>query len=130
MNKLTLFIIALLLSPVAVAATPIEQRMADYNPDGNLTFDAKRGEALWHQQRMVDGKQRDCNTCHGKDLTQAGKHVKTGKVIEPMAYSANKERFTKLKKVKKWFKRNCKWTYGRECTTQEKGDLLKYLSQY
>ncbi len=130
MNKILIFVVAILFSSIALATTPIDQRMADYNPDGNLIFDAKRGEDLWNQKRMVDGKQRDCNACHGKDLTQPGEHVKSGKVIKPMAYSVNKERFTKLKKVKKWFKRNCKWTYGRECTTQEKGDLLKYLSQF
>ncbi len=130
MNKILAFTVTLLLSSAVMATTPIEQRMADYNPDGGLTFDAKRGEELWNQQRMFEGKQRDCNSCHGQDFTQSGKHIKSGKIIEPMAYSVNKERFTKLKKVKKWFKRNCKWTYGRECTTQEKGDLLKYLSQF
>ncbi len=130
MNKILVFVAVVLLSPTVIAATPVEQRMMDYNPGGDLVFDAKRGEELWNQQRMVEGKQRNCNSCHGKDFTQSGKHVKSGKVIKPMAYSANKERFTKLKKVKKWFKRNCKWTYGRECTTQEKGDLLKYLSQF
>ncbi len=118
------------MASAASATTPIEQRMNDYNTSGNLTFDAKRGEQLWNKKRMVDGKQRDCNTCHGDDLTRSGEHVKSGKIIKPMAYSVNKERFTKQKKVEKWFKRNCKWTYGRECSTQEKGDLLKYLSQF
>ena len=41
--------------------------------------------------------------------------------------SAAKKRFKKLKKVEKWFKRNCKWTFGRTCTEQEKGDMLAYL---
>ncbi|TBR21868.1 MAG: DUF1924 domain-containing protein, partial [Candidatus Nitrosotenuis sp.] len=30
--------------------------------------------------------------------------------------------------VEKWFKRNCKETLERECTPQEKGDFLAYLS--
>lgn len=46
-----------------------------------------------------------------------------------MAASVNPKRYTKMKKINKWFKRNCKWTLGRECTNQEKGDILKYLSQ-
>ncbi|MCP4267412.1 MAG: DUF1924 domain-containing protein, partial [Candidatus Brocadiaceae bacterium] len=66
-------------------------------------------------------------TCHGSDLNQAGKHVRTNKLIKAMAPSANPERYTKVKKIKKWFLRNCKWTLGRECTAQEKGDVLAYL---
>jgi len=30
--------------------------------------------------------------------------------------------------VAKWFRRNCKTVLGRECTAQEKGDILTYLS--
>ncbi len=44
-----------------------------------------------------------------------------------MAVSVNPERFTKTKKIKKWFKRNCKWAWGRECTAQEKGNFLTYF---
>jgi hypothetical protein len=46
-----------------------------------------------------------------------------------MAPSVDAERYTDLGKMEKWFKRNCKWTWGRECTPQEKGDLLEYLRQ-
>ena len=45
-----------------------------------------------------------------------------------MARSVNPERLTEVKKLNKWFLRNCKWTYGRECTAQEKGDILVWLS--
>ena len=31
------------------------------------------------------------------------------------------------KKIEKWFKRNCKEAWGRECTAQEKADFLTYL---
>ncbi len=128
----TLLLLTLLLGVGnAYGQTPIQQRMAFYNPDGQLTFSAERGETLWKKTNIAeDGKVRRCTTCHGDDLSQPGKHAKTGKVIDPLAPSANAKRFTKLKKVKKWFKRNCKWTFGRECTTQEKGDLLMYLSQF
>ena len=53
--------------------------------------------------------------------------TKTGKVIDPMAPSVNPKRFTDAKEIEKWFKRNCTWTVGRECTPQEKGDFLSYL---
>jgi len=48
-------------------------------------------------------------------------------VIDPMALSVNPERYTDPDKIEKWFLRNCKWTLGRECTAQEKGDVLTYL---
>ena len=79
----------------------------------------------------TDGEftERSCTSCHTKDLTAAGKHIKTNKVIKPMAPSSNAERFTDSKKVEKWFKRNCKWTIGRECTAQEKSNFLVYINK-
>lgn len=56
-----------------------------------------------------------------------GKHSVTGKPIDPLAPAANPERFTNPAKVEKWFKRNCKDVLKRECTPQEKGDVLTYL---
>ena len=44
-----------------------------------------------------------------------------------MAPSVNPKRLTDRSKIEKWFKRNCKWTLGRECTPQEKGDILTFL---
>ena len=123
--------IAIIFFSQAASAITLDELYKYYNPDGKLNFSAERGNKLWHQQRVdEEGKTRDCTSCHGKDPTKPGEHIKTGKVIDPFAASVNKERFTELKKVKKWFKRNCKWTYGRECTSQEKGDLLKYFSQF
>ena len=73
------------------------------------------------------GKERNCGSCHTTDLAKQGKHARTGKVIKPMAPSVNAKRLTEVKKIKKWFVRNCKWTLGRECTAQEKGDVLAFL---
>jgi cytochrome c553 len=132
MKKLViLFLSILLVCLPAFAGNGLDEALALYKGSENLTFDAKRGEKLWHKKfpGKKEGKTRDCTACHGKDLTTGGKHVRTGKPIDPMAPSVNKERFTKLKKIKKWFKRNCKWVMGRECTNQEKGDILTYLSQ-
>lgn len=130
MKRIVLIVFLVCSSSLSIAS-PIDELMKYYNPGGELNFEAARGKALWFSQRTdEDGKVRDCTVCHGKDLTKKGEHAKTGKVIEPLATSVNDERFTKLKKVKKWFKRNCKWTFGRECTAQEKGDILQYLSQF
>ena len=115
---------------MANAQTVLDEALQLYSEGGTLTLSEKNGEKLWPKKYTgEDGKERSCQTCHGTDLKKRGKHAKTGKAIEPLAPSVNSERFTELKKIKKWFKRNCKWTLGRECTNQEKGDFLKYLSQ-
>ena len=46
---------------------------------------------------------------------------------EPLAPFANPERFTRPEKVAKWFKRNCRDVLARECTAQEKGDVLAFV---
>lgn len=86
-------------------------------------FSAESGRARWFEDH--DG--RSCTSCHSESLRVRGRHQKTGKLIEPMAPSVNPERLTKRRKINKWFLRNCKWTLGRECTAQEKGDFLLWL---
>jgi hypothetical protein len=88
-------------------------------------FSAEAGRATWFK----DANGRSCTSCHTDSVHAQGRHERTGKVIEPMAPSVNPERLTKRKKINKWFLRNCKWTFGRECTAQEKGDILVWLSQ-
>jgi Domain of unknown function (DUF1924) len=50
-----------------------------------------------------------------------------GKVVEPLAPSANPDRLTDRRDVEKWFKRNCKQVLGRECTAVEKGHFITFL---
>ena len=97
---------------------------------GAAAGDAARGEQLWVQQFKVAGQQRSCAACHGINPGAAGKHLRTGKAIEPMAPAANPQRLTDAAKVEKWFKRNCKWTMGRECSAQEKSDFIAYLKHW
>ena len=129
--KKTLFVSVLLMVAHAAMAQPVvDDALKTFSEGGKLKFDAQRGQALWVKKFPAeDGKVHQCTTCHGEDLTKNGKHATSGKLIEPMAPSVNPQRYTEIKKINKWFKRNCKWTLGRECTNQEKGDLLKYLSQ-
>ena len=87
-------------------------------------FDASRGEQFFTSRHDGDWS---CSTCHTDNPTEPGKHVVTKKDIAPMAPAANSERFTKIEKVEKWFKRNCKDLLKRECPAQEKGDVLTYL---
>jgi len=90
-------------------------------------FSAQHGEQLWNREFTVSVQPRSCATCHTSDPRLTGKHVRTRKLIKPMAPSVNPDRLTDQRKIEKWFKRNCKWTLGRVCTTQEKGDVLEYL---
>ncbi|MBL3588585.1 MAG: DUF1924 domain-containing protein [gamma proteobacterium endosymbiont of Lamellibrachia anaximandri] len=121
--------LALLMVP-AVKADSVEALKALYQSQGAKDFNREVGKALWNKilHHRQSGRQRSCVDCHGNNLKLPGKHIRTGKVIEPLAPSVNPKRFTDQRKVEKWFIRNCKWTMGRECSSQEKGDLLVYLS--
>ena len=122
----------LLLTPILLSeasAGSANELLQQYQSQSSGTFDARRGETLWGQSNSLQGTARSCSSCHGDDLKKAGQHQRTQKTIDPMAPSVNPQRFTDYKKTEKWFKRNCKWTLGRECTLQEKGDLLSFLRQ-
>ncbi len=130
MNRKLIGVTALLVAiPFYAMADAVSELEAEYQTQGAGPFSATAGEAFWNKN-FIDaktGEERNCTTCHGTDLAKQGKHARTGKVIEPMAPSVNPERLTEVTKIKKWFIRNCKWTLGRECTAQEKGDVLAFL---
>lgn len=90
-------------------------------------FSAARGKTL-HTASHTGGKADtpSCTTCHGNDPRSAGRTA-AGKVVEPVAVSANASRYTDPAKVEKWFKRNCNEVLGRECSAQEKGDWLSFM---
>jgi len=113
-------------------ATPVDDLLVEYRSTGVETFSAEAGKALWSQEftNAKTGKIRQCTTCHTADLRKEGKHARTGKVIKPLAPSVNPKRLTDVKKIRKWFKRNCKWTLGRECNAQEKGDMLLFIQNF
>ena len=106
----------------------VNNLLQNYEKQGANTADAEQGKQLW-QKTFNNNGERSCASCHTNDLTQNGKHIKTKKDIKPMSPSVNPERLTDSKKVNKWFKRNCKWTYGRECTAQEKSNILVYIEK-
>ncbi len=118
----------ILTSPV-LAGDTVTTLLQEYHTQAAQTFSADAGRQLWNQSFVAaNGDQRSCSTCHTSDPAQAGKHTRTGKRIEPLAPSVNPERLTETREIRKWLKRNCKWTLGRECTAREKGDLLTYLN--
>ena len=122
----TLIFTTLLILPGWVKASDVSDALiAEFRLETTDEFSAERGAALWEK----DFGGRSCTTCHTESLYGKGRHQKTGKIIEPMAPSVNVERLTDRRKMKKWLLRNCKWTLGRECTSQEKGDILLWLSR-
>lgn len=117
-----------MLVPVATLADTTDQALADYRAQGAGTFDGDAGRRLWNtEQSTADRTTRSCVSCHGADPTRPGRHVRTDETIKPMAPSINPKRLTEQREIEKWFLRNCKWTFGRECSAQEKGDILSYL---
>lgn len=134
MKKTYLFILVfagLSTGGVMAETTAINKLLNVYKQQGATTPNVQAGQRLWHKTFTGTGQfsKRSCTSCHGDDLKRAGKHVKTNKIIKPMAPSVNPERLGKKRNIRKWFKRNCKWTLGRECTATEKANLLVYLSQ-
>ena len=87
-------------------------------------FSVERGALFFNNTHANDWS---CASCHTQNPAVMGKHAKTGKAIDPLAPSANAERFTDVGKVEKWFKRNCNDVVDRPCTVTEKGDVLSYL---
>lgn len=113
------------------AAPAIETLMQEYRQQGVMKGDPAAGKQLWNQKFSNNsaGQSRSCALCHTADPRAVGKHARTGKPIEAMAPSVNSKRFSDVKKVHKWFTRNCKWTLGRECSAQEQADVLLYISK-
>lgn len=118
-------------TPIFAAQNAIDSLIQEYTAAGANQGDAQRGEKIWNQtfQGQAPHSERSCTTCHGANLKNNGKHASTGKSIEPLAPSVNTKSLTEIKKIKKWFMRNCKWTIGQECSAQQKADILTFLKQ-
>jgi hypothetical protein len=133
--KISQFIIAALMiisMGIARADTQTVERLIEYyKSQGVSAANIEQGKQLWQKKFPAKApfSERSCSTCHGSDLTKTGKHIRTGKLINAMAPSVNPQRLTKIKKVEKWFKRNCKWTLGRECSVQEKANLILFINK-
>jgi len=120
----------LLLATGAQASEAVVQaQMEQYKQQGANAGDAARGKALWNESHMQAklGEMVSCASCHHSDLSRTGEHIRTAKLIEPMAPSVNPERLSDPAKIEKWFSRNCEWTLGRDCTPQEKADFLAFI---
>ncbi|HEX5364466.1 MAG TPA: DUF1924 domain-containing protein [Gallionella sp.] len=129
-RKIGLALLLLASATPALAEKP-KDFISTYSTQAGSGFtpSAARGKSFFGKDWGVSKDMPKCASCHGNDLKANGKHVITGKVIEPFSPSANPERFTSTKKVEKWFKRNCKEVVGRECTAAEKADFIQFVTQ-
>jgi hypothetical protein len=127
--KRLFLMLGLLLAVRPVFAESPESVLASIKSEASGT-PGFQGFSATHGETFFKAKQKgelSCSSCHTDNPSAEGKHAKTGKIIKPLAPSANAERFTDIAKVEKWFKRNCNDVIERACTPQEKGDLLAYL---
>ena len=126
MVRLAFLALVALLFPLLAFAAPVDDLLQQYRAQGAKDFSAAAGEKLWVAPHpdAAGGEPRKCALCHTTDLRVTGKHAVTGKAIKPLSPAANPERLTDAAKIEKWLERNCKWTLGRSCTPQEKGDVL------
>ncbi len=115
--------VAVMLSPLAHAATPAEQ-LATYTAQAGAAAQPQRGQQFFTSRH---GKDWSCVSCHTDTASTEGKHASTGKPIAPLAPAFNPERFTDAAKTEKWFRRNCNDVLGRVCTPGEKADVLSWL---
>ena len=105
----------------------LKQEVLQENPKFT-GFDAKRGEEIFTSKHIgKKGKEISCTTCHTINLNNSGENTFTGKTIEPLSPKANPKRFTDIKEIEKWMKRNFNDVYNREGTALEKGDVTTYI---
>ncbi len=116
---------ALVLAAPARAVTPAEL-LAGYQAKAAEPASAERGKRLFTTNF---GQQMgwSCSSCHTDNPTRTGRDEVKEKPIEPMAPAFNPKRFTDRVKVENAFRMNCNDVVGRECTAQEKADLLTWL---
>jgi len=93
----------------------------------NFALSAEAGRAFFTKKVMVRGKDLSCSSCHTINPANKGKHVVTGKDIQPMAPSVNPKRFSDIQNSAQKFAEHCKDLYGKDCTAEEKGNFITYL---
>ena len=121
-KKVSLFLAVFSITGLALCATPPEL-LKGYEAQSSRASTA-RGEQFFNAKH---GKEWSCASCHENPPDHDTKHIVTGKVIKSLSPNSNPDRFTDHAKVEKWFKRNCNDVLARECTAQEKADVLSWL---
>jgi mono/diheme cytochrome c family protein len=109
----------------ALAATPAEV-LAGYQAQAAGPASPERGQKLF-TQRFKGGLFESCADCHTGNPLKTGRDQTAEKPLPPLAPAANPKRLTEATKVENYFRLNCKDVVGRECSAQEKADVLAWL---
>lgn len=81
-----------------------------------------RRSVLRHRTKVL------CRACHVIDESEHPNPIDAKKrFYEAFAPVANNNRFNNFEHTELWFKYNCNFVYSRDCTVQEKGDILSWL---
>ncbi len=124
LQSILLSIVAIHSMDAIAANTSPRQQLSYWATQAGTNPQIKNGEAFFTNKH---GKEWSCASCHGNPPVSTGKHASTDKTIPPLAPTNNPEALTDSAKTDKWFRRNCNDVLGRECTPQEKADVLAYL---
>lgn len=73
------------------------------------------------------GKATACASCHTANPADFGKHVVTGKPINPLSPAVNFKRFSEINDVEEQFTKHCNDIIGSDCTAAEKASFITYL---
>ena len=109
MKNTLILLAALMAQPVLAQETSPHALIDQYSAEAGAVPSPENGKALFMATHS------------------SGKQARTGKPIDPLAPSVNSERFTDTKFVEKWFGRNCNSVLGRDCSAQEKADIISWL---
>ena len=125
-------ILLVLIVPAAIwgsyaMAADAQQMQQAYEKQAGQAANSQRGQVFFTK---THGGDWSCATCHTAKPTVTGKHTITGRPIDPLAPSANKDRFTNERQTEKWLRRNCKDVLQRECTAIEKADVIAFLRTF
>lgn len=112
------------LSTAQAADTTPQAQLERWTATAGRAGDVSKGDLVFNQKH---GAVWSCASCHNTPPTSTGKHASTSKPIKPLAPAFNAAAFTDTAKIDKWFKRNCRDVMKRECTPEEKVDVLAYL---
>jgi len=128
MSKRITFHLALVLCGALIGM----QARADSGAEQLSRYESQIGRSGQPEQGRLffiskHGGEWSCASCHTENPKAEGKHARTDHVLDPMAPSMNPKRFTNAAKTEKWFKRSCNDVLSRECTPEEKADVLAWL---
>jgi mono/diheme cytochrome c family protein len=123
--SLVLCLLAWSLGPAQAQVTTAQALLASYTAQAGGSASAERGQAFFTRRFGRDFD--SCAACHTATPTRPGKDLVSEKTIAPLAPAAHAPRFTDKARAEYRWAQNCKDVVGRECSAQEKADVMSWL---